>query len=81
LEQMSIEDIYQRQLATRPPAGQRNAHLLGIASNAIRAGRTEEQTADEIANAWGYAPGERYEITHALRSAESKGVTPFTGGG
>ncbi len=77
---MSIMDNYRNQLASPPPKGSRNVHLLGIASNAVRCGISAEQAAHEIGEAWGYSAGEHGEIRHAYQSALKKGARPFEKG-
>jgi hypothetical protein len=77
---MAIMDNYRNQLANPPPKGNRNVHLLGIASNAVRCGISAEQAAHEIGEAWGYSAGEHGEIRHAYQSALKKGARPFETG-
>jgi hypothetical protein len=77
---MAIVDNYRRQLASPPPKGNRNVHLLGVASNAVRCGFSVEQAVQEIGEAWGYTVGEHGEIRHAYQSALKKGARPFDTG-
>jgi hypothetical protein len=77
---MGIEDRYRRQLEAPPPKGNRNAHLLGVASNAVRCGFSLDQAIQEIGDAWGYTPTEYGEIRHAYQSAIQKGARPFETG-